>query len=207
MKDPRPDSTGIHYIDNSRGSTLSEKIKAQLELDADWYIFRHEDLTIETPEMIPGQCDRMRMDGVGVAGVIGTRFMSETCAWWMHQRQVVTAGAIMQGDSKGGAYPMIEDPGYHNDLVSVDGAIMFFSRDFLEKFEPHNFGHFRFGYDLDACFQCLALGMKVATVDVMCRHESQGKFDPNEFDSFRRKFLEYWKPHVDFPVIACSRFK
>lgn len=206
LKPERP-LEGVTYLENlGETDTLAEKIKRMLDTPADYYVFHHQDLKIETPEAIPLQCERMRVDGVGVAGVIGTRYMSTACAWWMHPRPVVTAGAIMQGDGHGGAYPMLEDPGYHVDLVSVDGAIMIFSREFLEKYEPHPF-HPRFGYDVDSCFQCLEMGLKVATLDVRCMHESQGGFDPAEFDSYRQKFLEYWKPHVDFPVISQSRFK
>lgn len=201
---PDQPSLGPVLIDNSRGTTLAQKIGVLRDYDADYYIFRHEDLKIETPELIEQQCELMRVNNVAVAGVIGSLIMSTSCAWWLHQRGVVTVGAIMQGDGKGGAYPMLDGPGFRTDAVAVDGSILVMDRAFVKSYEPHDFGHWRFGYDTDACFQALRSGRKVAILDLRCRHESQGGFDPAEFDAFKKRFIEYWKQYVDFPVIAQS---
>lgn len=206
LKPERP-IEGVTYLENTRETdTLAEKIKRMLETPADYYVFHHQDLKIETPEAIPLQCERMRVDNVGVAGVIGTLCLFDSVMWWTPQRNVVTVGAILQGDGKGGSYPMLDGPGYRPDAVSVDGCCMVFSREFLEKYEPHPF-HWRFGYDSDACLQCLSMGMKVGIVDIRCLHDSQGGFNPAEFEEFRQKFLSYWKARVDFPVINQSTFR
>lgn len=205
---PEQPQEGIIYIENGPGSeTLAQKIAALKEYDFDYAIFRHQDTKILTPELVEPNCHRMRLDDVAVAGVIGTMFMSTTCAWWMHQRGVVTAGAIMQGDGKGGAYPMLDGPGYRTDMVSVDGAIMVFDKAFIDKYEPIEYGHPRFGYDVSCCFQALQQGRNVGIVDIRVQHDSQGGFDQKEFSEYQKKFLEYWKPHVDFPVIKQSRFR
>lgn len=206
---PEKPLEGVTYVENGEGrETLAQKIGSLREIaDADYYVFHHQDLKIETPELIGPACERMRVDNVGVAGVIGTRFMSKACGWWMHQRGVVTAGAIMQGDGTGGAYCMADEPGYHPDMVAVDGCILIISREMLERYEVHDFEHYRFGYDSDICFQALRAGMKVATVDVRCRHESQGHFNQAEWAEFQKKFIGYWERYVDFPVISQSTFK
>ena len=205
-KTPEKKQPGVVYLPNVQGcTTLADKIARMKGYDFDYAVFRHADTTIETPEALEVNCNRMRMDNVGVAGVIGTLFMSESCAWWLHKRGVVTAGAIMQGDGKGGAYPMIDGAGYRVDAVGVDGCFMVFSREFIARYEAHPY-HWRFGYDLDACFQALSMGMKVGILDIRVRHDSQGSFDSKEFDEYRQKFLARWKPHVDFPVIAQSTF-
>lgn len=205
---PERPQEGVIYIENKPGrETLAQKIAALKEYDFDYAIFRHQDTKILTPELVEPNCHRMRLDDVAVAGVIGTMYMSATCAWWMHQRGVVTAGAIMQGDGKGGAYPMLDGPGYRADMVSVDGAIMVFDKAFIDKYEPIEYGHPRFGYDVSCCFQALQQGRNVGIVDVRVQHDSQGGFDQKEFSEYQKKFLEYWKPHVDFPVIKQSIFR
>lgn len=205
-KMPDKPSLGPVLLDNSVGTTLSQKIGRLKEWDADYYIFRHSDLTVETPELIEPQCELMRRDNAGVGGLIGTLCLFDSCTWWNPQRNVVTVGAIMQGDGKGGSYPMLDGPGYRSDAVSVDGCFMVFDRDFVQRFEPHDFGSWRYGYDVDACLQCLQMGRNVAVLDIRCRHDSQGQMTP-DFESFRQRFLDYWKPRVDFPVIKQSNFR
>ena len=207
IKTPEKPQEGVIYLENRPGQeTLAAKIAAMKEYDFDYAIYRHDDLIIRTPELIPLQCERMRMDDAGVAGLIGSLCLFDSVQWWNPQRNVVTVGAIIQGDGKGGEYPMLDGPGYRADVVSVDGCFMIFDKKFIEAYEPHEF-HWRFGYDVDACLQCLAMGRNVAIADVQCKHDSQGSFNPVEFNEFRAKFLEYWKPRVEFPVIKQSRFK
>lgn len=204
---PERPQEGVVYIENKPGlETLAQKIAALKEYDFDYAIFRHQDTHILTPELVEPNCRMMQEANVAVAGVIGTLIMSTTCAWWMHQRGVVTVGAIMQGDGKGGAYPMLDGPGFNPNAVSVDGAFMIFDKKFVDSYEVHDF-HWRFGYDSDACFQALQQGRNVGIVDIRVQHDSQGSFDQKEFGEFQQKFLDYWKQHVDFPVIKQSIFR
>lgn len=203
---PEQPSLGPILIDNSRGDTLGKKIAVLKEYDADYYIFRHEDLRIETPELIEQQCELMRTNNIGVAGVIGTLCLFESCTWWNPQRNVVTVGAILQGDGKGGSYPMLDGPGFRADAISVDGCFMVFSKEFIQKYEPHDFGSWRYCYDVDACLQCLQMGLNVGILDIRCKHDSQGQMTP-DFEQTRQSFLAYWKQHVNFPVIKQSEFK
>ena len=206
MKPEKP-KEGVIYLENDEThKTLASKIAMLKDYDFDFAIFRHSDLVIETPELIPAQCERMNIDNVGVAGLIGTLCLYDSCTWWNPQRNVVTVGAILQGDGKGGAYPMLDGPGYRADAVSVDGCFLILSREFVQKYEPHDYGSWRYLYDVDACLQCLQMGMNVGIVDVRCKHDSQGHMTP-DFEQAKQKFLAYWKPHVDFPVIKQSEFR
>lgn len=207
IRSPEKPKEGVIYLENDDAhQTLASKIALLKDYDFDYAVFHHDDLIIRTPELIPAQCERMRIDNVGVAGLIGTLCLFDSCQWWQPQRNIVTVGAIIQGDGKGGEYPMLDGPGYRPDLVSVDGCFMIFDREFIQRYEPHEF-HWRFGYDSDACLQCLSMGRNVAVVDVQCKHDSQGSFNAAEFNEFRTKFLAYWKQHVSFPVIKQSEFK
>lgn len=208
IRKPEKPIEGVVYLENDeQHQTLASKIAQLKDYDFDYAVFHHQDLIIRTPELIEPNCQRMRVDDVAVAGVIGTLLMSQTCAWWLHQRGVVTVGAIMQGDGKGSSYPMLDGPGFRTDAVSVDGCILVMDKAFVQSYEPHDFGHWRFGYDTDCCFQALQQGRNVGIIDLRCTHESQGGFDQAEFDKFRQSFLAYWKQHVDFPVIKQSEFK
>lgn len=206
IKKPERPKDGVIYLENDDAhQTLASKIALLKDYDADYYIFHHDDLIIRTPELIPAQCERMRIDNVGVGGLIGTLCLFDSCTWWNPQRNVVTVGAILQGDGKGGSYPMLDGPGYRADAVSVDGCFLILSREFVQRYEPHDFGSWRYLYDVDACLQCLQMGMNVGIVDVQCKHDSQGQMTP-DFEQARQQFLAYWKQHVSFPVIKQSEF-
>lgn len=206
-------SRELHRIGNDAADTLSGKIAVMREwADADWYIMHHDDLTFasEDPYSDPHleqQLAYFDREHVGVAGVIGTLCLFESCMWWAPMRPQVTVGAITQGFSNGQPDVVMADgPGCRTDAVSVDGCIMAFSREFLEKFEAHPF-HWRYLYDVDACLQALSGGFKVGILDYRCRHQSEGKFDPGEFEKAKQKFFSHWKPRVDFPVINSSKFR
>lgn len=206
LKPERP-LEGVIYLENDeQHQTLASKIAKLKEYDADYFVFHHTDLKIETPELIPAQCELMRRDNVGIGGLIGTLCLFDSCTWWNPQRNVVTVGAILQGDGHGGSYPMMDGPGYRPDAISVDGCFLILSKEFVQKYEPHDFGSWRYLYDVDACLQCLQMGKNVAIVDIRCKHDSQGHMTP-DFEQARQKFLAYWKPHIDFPIIKKSEFR
>jgi len=207
IKKPEKPLEGVIYLENdTENETLAHKIYRLKDYQADYYVYHHKDLVIETPELIEAQCERMRVDNVGVAGVIGTLCLFDSCTWWFPQRNVVTVGAIIQGDGHGGSYIMADGPGYRADAVSVDGCFMAFSDKFITAYEYHDFGSWRYLYDVDACLQCMKMGLNVGILDVRCKHDSQGAMTP-DFEQARQQFLQYWKQHVDFPVIKQSEFK
>ena len=206
LKPERPAENVVYLENDESHQTLASKIALLKDYDFDYAIFRHNDLKIETSELIEPQCELMRMHNVGVGGVIGTLCLFESCTWWQPLRNVVTVGAILQGDGRGGAYPMMDGPGFRADAVSVDGCMMVFSKHFIDKYEPHDFASWRYLYDVDACLQCLKMGMNVGILDLRCRHDSQGQMSP-DFEQVRQKFLAYWKQFVNFPVIKQSEFR
>ena len=207
IRKPEKPLEGVIYLENeSENETLAHKIYRIKDYQADYYVFHHQDLVIETPELLEAQCECMRVDSVGVAGVIGTLCLFDSCTWWNPQRNVVTVGAIVQGDGRGGSYIMADGPGYRADAVSVDGCFMVFSDKFITAYEYHDFGSWRYLYDVDACLQCLKMGLQVGVLDVRCKHDSQGAMTP-DFEQTRQQFLQYWRQHVSFPVIKQSEFK
>ena len=206
IKKPERPKEGVIYLENDDAHhTLASKIALLKDYDFDYAVFHHDDLIIRTPELIPAQCERMRIDNVGVAGLIGTLCLFASATWWNPQRNIVTVGAIIQGDGRGGEYPMLDGPGYRTDVVSVDGCFLILSKEFVSKYEPHDFGSWRYLYDVDACLQCLQMGLNVGIVDIRCKHDSQGHMTP-DFEQARQQFLTYWKQHVSFPVIKQSEF-
>lgn len=207
IRKPEKPIEGAIYLENEYDDeSLAHKLYRLKDYSADFYVVHHQDLRVLTPELIAPQCELMRVNNCGVGGLIGTLCLFDSCTWWNPQRNVVTVGAIEQGDGKGGSYPMLDGPGFRADAVSVDGCFMVFSDKFVSNYELHEFDSWRYLYDVDACLQCLKMGLNVAVLDIRCRHESQGHMTA-DFEQAKNKFLTYWKQHVTFPVIKQSEFR
>lgn len=197
----------VTYIDNSHGGfDLGAKLNYAMEsaekAGADWLCMRHDDLEIQTPEAVEPQLEQAFRDGVRVAGVIGTTALQSSLQWWQPTRSIHGAGAIIQGFSKGQPDSVMADwPGYHPCLASADGCILWVHKDMFDFRCLEGFG--RWFYDIQVCLEALRRGHKVATLDVRCRHQSEGGFDFQDYAEKRNRLYEFYiKQGVSFPVIG-----
>jgi hypothetical protein len=140
IRKPEKPIEGAIYLENEYDDeSLAHKLYRLKDYSADYYVVHHQDLKVLTPELVAPQCELMRVNNCGVGGLIGTLCLFPSCTWWNPQRNVVTVGAIEQGDGKGGSYPMLDGPGFRADAVSVDGCFMVFSDKFVRNYELHEF--------------------------------------------------------------------
>ena len=197
------------YIENmsdvpSLCSKLNTALEWAKEKGADWLIFRHTDTTIETPELIEPQLELAYRNGVRVCGVIGS-LIADNLSWWMNPRPICTWGGIMQGYSNGEVHPMVDQPGFNANLALIDGCFMVIHKDMFDVKVREYHNHM---YDSFISLAALALGYKVACIDVRVRHMSEGKFDPAEMEKSKSACKEDWKQWVDFAVLpGHSQFK
>lgn len=192
--------------------------------------FRHEDAEIRSSiEVCEYKLTEAFKDGtVGVCGLIGTMQLESSCTWWGPNRPLQTAGYIIQGGVKpklddtgkeikneqgqtlmeNYEYPMADFPGYHDYMATIDGCCMFFPKRVFEnglRFDE-NLKEFHF-YDCDICLQLLELGQKVATIDLVVKHQSSGIPSPN-FNDLKLVFFNKWnkKVHGEWPISRISKF-
>ena len=206
----------IHYIHNTNKlNSIAKKYNYAIEKfclpsNEKYFCFRHDDLTLHTPpDVIKYKLDKLFEDGsVGVAGLIGTYVLEQSCVWWIPNRPLNTAGSIIQGYPDGKTAPMNDWPGMHKGLATVDGCCLFVSRKLLEsdvRFDE-DLPDYHF-YDADICCQALAKGFDVATIDITATHTSTGKA-PHEIEPFRQKFFAKWSNHIDaWPISRYTVFK
>ena len=192
--------------------------------------FRHEDAEIRSPMEV---CEYKLTNAfedkkVGCCGLIGTMQLENSCTWWGPNRPLQTAGYIIQGgtrpkldengkeitNEKGQVlmekieYPMADFPGYHDFMATVDGCCMFFPRWVFKnglRFDE-NLKEFHF-YDCDICLQLLEKGLKVATIDLVVKHQSSGIPSQN-FNDLKLVFFNKWnnKVHGEWPISNISTF-
>lgn len=197
------------YIDNTPElSNICQKLNYALEkakeAGADWLCYHHSDLTIETPELVEPQLDLAYRNGARVCGVIGSLILNDT-RWWCNNRPINTWGAIMQGYKDGRVSPMVDQPGFNPNMAVVDGCVMWIHKDMFDE-RINDYGMHL--YDDDICLRALSRNYKVACIDVRCRHMSEGGYDLADYAKSQTKFIEYWKPLVDFAVLpGVSKFK
>ena len=177
------------------------ELKPRLKSD-DVVVFLHEDITILDEFFIKKiQMYFQHKTKVGIAGVIGTTKYSEHGGWWMVDRTVHGRGSIMQGHPGGAPHMMTDRKGNFDDLVSVDGCILFMKSDLAKRFQFENtaIDGFHF-YDSDSCFKALRMGFDVGTIDVLVQHESEGPM-PESWNTNKDKFIKKWSDlGFKFPI-------
>jgi len=199
-----------------------------LKSDDDVICFRHNDSEIRTEvDFVEHAVRKAWVDGCGVCGVIGTIMLETSCTWWAPNRPLQTSGYIIQGgtdyvrDDKGNVikdkddkpltkrieYPMSEHPGYHNYLATVDGCCFWVNKELFKKgirFDVNLKGyHF---YDTDICCQALENGYKVACINAIVKHESQG-IPPDNMEELRQVFFNKWNAKIDgWPISRLTKF-
>ena len=198
----------VIYMPNEPGrENLCQKLNAALqgakEVNADWLCFHHDDLTIQTPELVEQNLRRAEADRARVCGVIGA-LTAWVPAWWQNRRPLHTFGAIVQGYHDGREQVMADQPGYNPNLALVDGCILWIHRDMFDV-RINDYGNHL--YDSDICFRALQNGFKVACLDVRCKHQSEGGYEFKEYQGVTDKFMEYWRARAEFPIISGQKFK
>ena len=206
----------VHLIHNTtKLNSIAKKYNYAIEKycltsNEQYFCFRHDDLTFNTPnDVIKYKLDKLFEDGkVGVAGLIGTYILEQSCVWWIPNRPLNTAGKITQCFPDGKSTAMSDWPGTHRGLASVDGCCLFISRKLLEsgvRFDEE-LSDYHF-YDADICCQALSNGFEVATVDIDATHESVGKAI-TEIEQYRKVFFDKWTKKIDnWPISRYTKFK
>ena len=198
----------VNYIENDDGApSLCKKLNQALEWakeqEADWLCWHHDDLEIQSPELVEPNLRRAYSDNCRVCGVIGalTVFVPQ---WWMNNRPVMTWGAIIQGYRDGRENLMADQPGYMPNMAIVDGCVLWIHKDmFDDRVEDYGM-HL---YDDDICFRALQRGFKVAALEVRCRHQSEGGYEFRDYQGAADRFMDYWRERAEFPVISGQKFK
>lgn len=217
VKDKRDSILGnVHLIHNTaKLNSIAKKYNYAIEKyclpsSEQYFCFRHDDLTFNTPkDVIIHKLDKLFEDGkVGVAGLIGTYILEQSCVWWIPNRPLNTAGKITQCFPDGKSTVMADWPGTHVGLAAVDGCCLFISRKLLEsgvRFDE-SLSDYHF-YDADICCQALSNRYEVATVDIEAIHKSVGKA-VNEIEQYRKVFFDKWTKKIDnWPISRYTKFK
>jgi hypothetical protein len=184
-----------------------EKIQSQIS-DNDVICFLHDDIELlDEQTSAKAELYFKYKSNVGIAGVIGSKkyYKENGGGWWHCQRPIDSAGHIIQGNPKGEDYEMDDGKGMFDDMVLVDGCILFMSGKVAKwfRFDSFTFRKYHF-YDCDACFQLLEKGYDIGTIDITVKHVSEGQLSDSWFEE-KNKFLKKWG---NLPkVITSSTFK
>lgn len=207
------------YLDDSKGSGMCAKYNWVLDnYDCEWYCFHHDDFKFLTDEIeICKELERAKEHGVGVAGVIGTYCVEPSLSWWTPFRYCNGAGHIKQVklDKKTGkpvepyeTYDMNDWPGRHYGMASVDGCVLFISKDAVKKgirFDDETITGYHF-YDIDICIQALSKQIGVGVLNIDSVHESAGKV-PLNWEELRKPVYEKWSARIPiWPITKYTKF-
>lgn len=201
----KPNEHNKFYIKGTRSifSKYSLALKYVIKHGSDIVVFMHDDVTILDP-LFEKKLKLVfnKFPSVAIAGVIGTKVLTDAGGWWICNRPAETFGHIMQGHPDGSEHHMIDSIGFCKDMISIDGCLFAVRAELLLsgtlKFD-HRYDGYHF-YDADMCVQAKALGYDVAVADILIKHESEGELDKTWFSN-RETFINKWtKAGLTFPL-------
>ena len=204
----------IWAVDNTMGQSIFEKYNYAIEAikdfnsldsfkDDDVIVFLHSDVSVKD-EFIEEKLNYVFENDkeLGMVGVYGTTLLTENGGWWMADRSVYGRGHIIQGMPNKTEHHMVDRIGYFDDVVSIDGCFMAIRGSVLEefRFDEYNYDGYHF-YDVDTSLQIGSLGYKIAVVDILIRHESEGPLDQG-WERNRNICMNKWKKRgIKFPFM------
>lgn len=178
-------------------------IKDQLN-DDDIVIFSHDDITIRD-EYMP---EKLKMffelkPNIALAGVIGTSKYSKEGGWWHDYKHESGKGKIIQGKPDGTKYLMEVCNGMFDDVVLIDGCIMFMRGSIAKnfRFESDLLTRYHF-YDYDTCFQLLNQGYDIGIIDILVEHKSHGELTDDWYTQ-KEIFQKKWN-NLQYPITKDS---
>lgn len=147
---------------------------------------------------------------VGLFGIAGTSLLDESCMWWNPLFQQSQRGHLIQGKDNSenigeGEHLVKGQIGYFDDLVALDGCILITRgkqlKEFL-SFDDVTFAGYNDFYDLSLCMDVLLKGYKLAVIDVLIFHKSQGMGSLKlPWHEAKVKFIEkYTNRGLKFPI-------
>lgn len=182
-------------------AAIDKIIKTDLH-DNDVLCFVHSDVIIVDQYFIEKvNLIFEKRNDIGILGVIGCTEFNNTGMWWANTPENLR-GHIIQSTKGGKDIHLVKgNIGFFDNMVTVDGLIMMFNAKMINegfRFDQNTFTKFDF-YDIDACFQALQMGYKVAISDILVQHKSigEGVFGDG-WKTGRTKFFEKWKD-LQFP--------
>ncbi|HZH38517.1 MAG TPA: glycosyltransferase [Bacillales bacterium] len=132
---------------------------------------------------------------VGLVGTLGSTYLPENGAWWSAKSASLRGHIIQEYEDKPTNHMIKGSIGYYDDLLCVDGLFMAIRTSLLNqglRFDE-TFPNYHFT-DIDICFSVLKLGFKVAVIDTLMLHKSEGKrADDIEWHQNKEILFKKWK--------------
>lgn len=166
-------------------------------LDTDVIAFCHGDVKIldsafkEKVEYIFSN-----IPNLGVAGVIGTTELHDTCGWWLSEQRLHRGHLMQWVDSNpNNKYHMTRTIGNYTNMVTIDGLCMLVKGELAKKlpFDSETFPNTYNFYDADYSLMAREAGYKVGVFDILLEHKSAGTgIFEDDWAKNKVKFLTKW---------------
>ncbi len=134
---------------------------------------------------------------VGLIGVLGSTYLPENGSWWSAKTECMRGQIIQEYEDKPTRRMIKGGIGYYDDLICVDGLFLAIRANLLSqglKFDER-YPNYHFT-DIDICFSIIKLGFKVAVIDSLMLHKSEGKrADDYEWHQNKDILFQKWKPN------------
>lgn len=200
------ETSGLHHIEiipfeNPNGKSLTEIYNEGLKMSSnDKVLFCHDDLKFDTKNWGKKILSHFkRNNDLGILGVAGTRYLSESGRWWedfgkMH-------GAVYhEHEGKRWLSRYSKDKGTKLDNVMlVDGLFFVVDKNNIKEVFDESVNGFHF-YEVDFCLRNYLKSVRVSVcTDIKLTHLSIGQTN-EQWEENRKIFAEKYKEHLPIKI-------
>jgi len=200
------ETSGLHHIEiipfeNPNGKSLTEIYNEGLESSSnDIVLFCHDDLKFDTKNWGKKLLGHFKRNSdLGILGVAGTRYLSDSGKWWedfgkMH-------GAVYhEHEGKRWLSRYSKDKGSKLDnVILVDGLFFTINKNNIKEYFDENVKGFHF-YEVDFCLRNYLKDVKVSVcTDIKLTHLSIGQTN-EQWEENRKIFAEKYKEHLPIKI-------
>ena len=132
---------------------------------------------------------------VGLVGVIGSTYLPANGSWWSAEAECLRGHIIQEYEDKPTKHMIYRDAGYYDDLMCVDGLFLAVRANLLAQGLRFDEGYPNYHFtDIDICFSVIKSGFKIAVIDTLMLHKSEGKrADDFEWSHNKSILFGKWK--------------
>lgn len=166
-------------------------------VDAKYKVYLHQDTYIINKNFICDILDIFNSNSeIGMIGVAGSKTIPTNAIWWESMHKYGKVYGSHTGNMHLLAFNNVEKD--YEEVKAIDGLIMITQYDLPWREDIFDGWHF---YDVSQSVEFALAGYKVVIPkqdDCWCIHDC-GLFNAqNEYDKYRKKFLEVYSKDVDF---------
>jgi hypothetical protein len=191
----------IEKINNGEKSLSQVYNEILAEAKSDIVILCHDDVYFDTNAWYSKVIKNFEKNDVGIIGVAGTTYLSESGMWWEsnHRKNMI---GIVNHEKEGKKWESKYSPSFGNEIKEVaiiDGLFIAINKKRIKKYFVEDFKGFHF-YDIPFCVENYLEGVKIGVcTNIRITHKSIGQTN-EQWEQNRQLFVNKYSENLPIKI-------